>query len=265
MIYSLKKTALFVIGLILITSCVRIETGEVGLRIGFDKQISTDELQPGSFNQTFIGSVITFPVRDISINLDDLKPQTLDNSTLQVMDVTVIYSINPSSVSELYTTKSRSFHSTDRFQDVFLMYNYMTTIARTAAYKAAAKFPALESVKRRDEIEIETTRLIFEALKNEKLDNSLSLTKVQIRSIQPAQTIIDTANEAIAAQNRLATVKKQVEIAEQESARQAFLSRPANIEFMKAQAALNISEGVKSGKVQTVLIPHNLTMFGSAK
>ena len=35
----------------------RIETGEVGIRIGFDKQIQPGELPPGSFNQTLIGSV----------------------------------------------------------------------------------------------------------------------------------------------------------------------------------------------------------------
>lgn len=149
--------------------------------------------------------------------------------------------------------------------DTFLMYNYMTTLARTAAYKAAAKFPAMESVRKRDEIEQETIRLVSEALKNEKLDLAPSLVKVQIRAIQPAQTIIDTANDAIAAQNRLITVTKQVEIAQQEALRQEVLSKPANLAYMKAQSELNISEGVREGKVQTVLIPHGMVMYGNGK
>ena len=40
---------------VLATGCTRIETGEVGLRVGFDKQVKTEELLPGSFNQTLIG------------------------------------------------------------------------------------------------------------------------------------------------------------------------------------------------------------------
>ena len=38
-----------------------------------------------------------------------------------------------------------------------------------------------------------------------------------------------------------------------------------SIAYMKAQSELNISEAVKAGKVQTILIPHNLTMFSQGK
>jgi hypothetical protein len=259
-----KKIALL-FGFVLITSgCSRIETGEVGLRVGFDKQIQSGELQPGSFNQTIVGSVLTFPVRDIAVNLDDIRPQTSDNSTLSEMDVTVIYSINPASVAEIYTQKSRSFHAVAD-GDTYLMFNYMTTLARTAAYKAAALYPAMESVKRRDEIENATIKFVTEALKNEKLDTALTLTKVQVRAIQPAQTIIDTANEAIATQNRLTTVRKQVEIAQEEARRQEMLSKPASITYMRAQTELNYSEAAKGGHVQTMIVPHNFNALGQFK
>jgi hypothetical protein len=33
----------------------------------------------------------------------------------------------------------------------------------------------------------------------------------------------------------------------------------ASIAFMQAQAMLNISEGIKNGKVQTVVVPSNMT------
>lgn len=247
------------------SGCTRIETGEVGLRIGFDKQVSMGELQPGSFNQVMVGDVLTFPVRDIAVDLADLRPQTSDNSTLSDMDVTVIYSINPQSVGELYTTKARAFHAITGDGDTLLMYNYMVTISRTAAYKAVAKFPAMETIRRRDEIELETSRLVAEALKGEKLEGSLTLTKVQVRAVQPAQTIIDTANEAIASQNRLITVKKQVEIAEQEAKRQEMLSKPASIAYMRAQTDLNYSEAAKDGKVQMMIVPHNFNALGQIK
>lgn len=265
----MKKLLMFcaaIASMIVLQGCQRIETGEVGLRVGFDKQVNLTELSPGSFNQTIVGDVLTFPVRDLAIALDDMKAQTSDGSTLSDYDVTVIYNISPTSVGELYTTKAKSFHAlSEDGSDTFLMYNYMATVARTAAYKAAAKFPALDSVKKRDEIEAETARLLVEALKSEKLDTALAVAKVQVRAVQPAQSIIAAANEAIAAQNQLITKQRQVEIAKAESERQAWLAKPANLEYMRVQAQLNISEGVRDGKVQTILLPHGMTMYGNGK
>ncbi len=49
-----------------------IETGEVGVRVGFDKQVQQGELLPGSFNQVLIGDVLTFP-KQVEIKLPQLK------------------------------------------------------------------------------------------------------------------------------------------------------------------------------------------------
>lgn len=262
----MKKLLMLFAAMLVLQGCQRIETGEVGLRVGYDKQVDLTELNPGTFNQTVAGEVLTFPVRDIAISLDDLKAQTSDGSTLSDFDVTVIYNIAPTAVGELYTTKSKTFHAkTEDGSDTLLMYNYMTTLARTAAYKAAAKYPALDSVKKRDAIEADTTVLLLEALKAEKLDTSLTVAKVQVRAVQPAQSIIAAANEAIAAKNQLVTKLTQVDIAKAEAARQEWLSKPANLEYMRVQAQLNISEGVRDGKVQTILLPHGMTMYGNGK
>lgn len=252
------------------TACSRVETGEVGLRVGFDKQVNSTELMPGSFNQTMVGDVLLFPVRDISMNLDDMHPQTSDNSTLADMDVTVIYSINPATVSDLYTTKAKAFHAVNDKGEVFLMYNYIQTITRNAAYKAAAEHEALKTISTRDAIEKSIGEHIAAALKEEKSGNatlaeSLTITKVQIRNIQPAQSIIDSANAAISKQNEFIAKQKEVQIAEQEAKRQEFLSRPANLEYMRVQAALNISEGVRDGKVQTIIVPSNFSALGQIK
>ena len=82
---------------ILMTGCTRIETGEVGLRVGFDKQVKNEELLPGSFNQTLVGSVMTFPVKEVAVKVDDITPQASDNSTMKDFDLTVIYNINQAS------------------------------------------------------------------------------------------------------------------------------------------------------------------------
>ncbi len=254
----MQKIVLLLSALTVLSGCERIETGEVGLRVGFDKQVNTTELLPGSFNQTIIGSVLTFPVRDIALALDNMHPQTADNSTLDDMDITVIYSINPSAVGEIYTTKSRAFHTRDESNDIVLMYNYLTTVARSAAYKAAAKHDALKTISARAEIEADTAKYITAALAEEKLDTSLTITKVQVRNIQPAGNIIASANAVITAQNNLKAKQVEVDIARKEAERLSLLSSNGqNVRYMEAKALQDIAEGVKEGKVQSIVVPYD--------
>jgi regulator of protease activity HflC (stomatin/prohibitin superfamily) len=254
----MKKVLLLLSLVWVLSGCERIETGEVGLRVGFDKQVNTTELLPGSFNQTLVGSVLTFPVRDIALALDNMHPQTADNSTLDDMDITVIYSINPVAVGELYTTKSRAFHTRDESNDIVLMYNYLTTVARSAAYKAAAKHDALKTISARAEIEADTAKYITAALAEEKLESSLTITKVQVRNIQPAGNIIASANAVITAQNNLKAKQVEVDIARKEAERLSLLSSNGqNVRYMEAKALQDIAEGVKEGKVNSIVVPYD--------
>ncbi len=71
---------------VLATGCTRIETGEVGVRVGFDKQVQSGELLPGSFNQSIIGEVLTFPIKDVNVVLENMTPVARDNSTMKDFD-----------------------------------------------------------------------------------------------------------------------------------------------------------------------------------
>lgn len=243
----------------LLSACTRIETGEVGLRVGIDKQTSGTELLPGSFNQTLFGEVLTFPVRDIAVQLDNKTPLTSDNSTLKDFDMTLVYSINPSSVSELWTTKSRSFHSYDRdAKDWVLMHSFMTTIVNNAAYKAVRDYKALAVADNRQKIEAEIKRLVTETLKADKLDGALSVTLVQVRNVLPADDIIASANAVVTAQNALRAKEIEVETAKKEAERIAALNANSKaIEYMNAQAQLKIAEGIAEGKVNTIVVPYD--------
>jgi regulator of protease activity HflC (stomatin/prohibitin superfamily) len=238
--------------------CARVETGEIGLRIGFDKQVKKEELQPGSFNQEFIGDVLLFPVKEIALHVDKLMPQTLDKSTLAGLDFTVIYSINPSAAYELYTTKSHSLHGTDDKGNTFLMYNYLSTVANSAAYKSIAKYEALQTTNHRAEIEADIKNFMAEALHNEHLDTAIILSQVQVRNIQPAASIIESANAVITQQNALRAKQVEVQTAVAEAQRLKELAgNPQSIEYMHAKALQDIAEGVKTGKVHTIVVPYD--------
>lgn len=236
-------------------SCTRIETGEVGIRIGFDKQISSGELLPGSFNQTLVGSVLTFPVKDVSVRVEDMTPLAKDNSTMKDFDALIIYNVNPQSVSELYTTKNRSFHA-EHEGDIYLMYNYVHQTARNAIYKSARKYDALEMNDNRQAIETEVKELMIRSLADEKLDGSVTISQVLVRVIMPADSVVASANDLVRAKNEYKQKEVEVQTAKKEAERIAALNaNKGAIEYMSAMANMKIAEAIANGKVNTIVIP----------
>ena len=249
---------------ILATGCTRIETGEVGVRVGFDKQVLSGELLPGSFNQVLIGDVLTFPVKDVNVQLNDMTPVAKDNSTMKDFDAVVVYNINPQQVAELYSTKNKAFHA-DFKGDTYVMYNYIVQNARNAIYKAARKYEALDMADARGEMEKFIQDEIVRNLADEKLDGSITISQVLIRNVVPADSVVASANELVRSKNELKQKEIEVKTAEAESRRMAALANnsTSSIAFMRAQAELNISEGIKNGKVQTIVVPSNMTALGN--
>ena len=261
------KLAFVALSVASLAACTRIETGEVGVRVGFDKQVKPGELLPGSFNQVLIGDVLTFPVKDVNVVLENMTPVAKDNSTMKDLDAVVVYNINPQQVAELYSQKNRSFHATDKSGDVFLMYNYIVQNARNAIYKAARKYEALDMADNRSDMENFIKEEIIRNLAEEKLDGSLTISQVLIRNVLPADSVVQSANDLVRSKNELKQKEIEVKTAEAESRRMAALaSNSANsIKFMEAQAMLNISEGIKNGKVQTIVVPSNFTALMTTK
>jgi regulator of protease activity HflC (stomatin/prohibitin superfamily) len=243
---------------ILATGCTRIETGEVGVRVGFDKQVQSGELLPGSFNQVLIGDVLTFPVKDVNVVLENMTPVAKDNSTMKDLDAVVVYNINPQSVAELYSTKNKSFHAEFK-GDTYVMYNYIVQNARNAIYKAARKYEALDMADNRGEMEKFIQDEIVRNLAEEKLDGTIMISQVLIRNVVPADAVVESANALVRSKNELKQKEVEVKTAEAESRRMAALANNsgASIAFMQAQAMLNISEGIKNGQVQTIVVPSN--------
>lgn len=251
------KVSVLAVAVMAAVGCARIESGEVGLRVGWDKQVNPNELMPGSFNQILIGDVLHFQVRSIAVQLDNKTPQTADNSTLKDFDLTAIYDINPSAVSDLWVKQSRAFHAYDK-GEYFLMYNYMSNIINSASYKAVRKHDALKVADNREKIEQDIKLLVTAALKEEHLENAITISQVQVRSALPSDEIVASANGVVRAANELKAKTVEVQTAEQEAARLRLLASNANsISYMNAKAMQDIAEGVKNGKVHTIIVPAN--------
>jgi len=255
---SVFKIGLVMAAVAVATGCTRIETGEVGVRIDAYKQVQSGELLPGTVNQTIIGDVLTFPVKDVNVSLENMTPVAKDNSTMKDFDAVVVYNINPQSVAELYSTKNKSFHAEFK-GDTYVMYNYVVQNARNAIYKAARKYEALDMADNRTDMENYIKDEITRNLAEEKLDGSISITQVMVRNVVPADSVVASANDLVRSKNELKQKEVEVKTAEAESRRMAALANNSgsSIAFMQAQAMLNISEGIKNGKVQTIVVPSN--------
>jgi regulator of protease activity HflC (stomatin/prohibitin superfamily) len=213
---------------------------------------------PGSFNQTIIGEVLTFPIKDVNVQLNDMTPVAKDNSTMKDFDAVVVYNINPQQVAELYSTKNKAFHAEFK-GDTYVMYNYIVQNARNAIYKAARRYEALDMADARSDMENYIKDEIVRNLAEEKLDGTIMISQVLIRNVVPADSVVESANALVRSKNELKQKEVEVQTAQAESRRMAALANNsgASIAFMQAQAMLNISEGIKNGQVQTIVVPSN--------
>lgn len=255
------------VAMLLATGCTRIETGEVGLRINFDKTTDPTERLPGSFNQTLVGDIVTFKIQDVAVAVDNMTPLASDNSTVKDFDMTVVYNVNPSAVSELWTTKNKAFHGlSDKGNDILLMQNYVALSARNAAYKVAREYESLKMADNRQVIEQKIRDSIIKTLTEEKLAEKITVSQVQVRAITPADVIVASANELVRAQNELKTKEVEVQTAKKEAERIAALNANAGaIGYMNAMANLKIAEGVANGKVQSIVVPYDFKGIVNAK
>jgi hypothetical protein len=240
---------------VLATGCTRIETGEVGVRVGFDKQVQSGELLPGSFNQSIIGEVLTFPIKDVNVTLNDMTPVAKDNSTMKDFDAVVVYNINPQQVSELYATKNKSFHAEFK-GDTFVMYNYIVQNARNAIYKAARKYEALDMADARSDMETFIKEEIVRNLAEEKLDGSISISQVLIRNIVPADSVVASANELVKAKNEFKT--EEVKVATARKRNESMQANPMAIPLLmaeaQAEAMRKLPDAIANFKGQTLVI-----------
>lgn len=246
---------LVVFAALLLSGCTFVDTGEVGLKRNFDKTIDTTEVLAGDFRQTLVGELLTFPVKDVSVDVKDLQPLAADNSTMKDFDVTVVYSLNPSSVSDLWINKSRSFHAMTAEGETLLMYEYIKQTARNAVYKTARNYKALAMNDNRASIENEIRKEIVDTFADEKL-TGINITQVQVRAMVPSDVVRASSDNLVRAENEEKTKAVEVRNAKLEAERIAALNaNKGAIDYMDAQSRQMMAQAMLQGKVNTIVIP----------
>ncbi|MBK6638595.1 MAG: hypothetical protein IPG34_13620 [Rhodocyclaceae bacterium] len=109
-------------------------------------------------------------------------------------------------------------------------------------------------------IESDTIEGIRATLKEERLDAALTVNQAQIRNVQPAAAIIQSANDVLRAQNELKTKQIEVETAKKEAERlNALAANKENIRVMELQIQKEMVAALRENKNAIYVIPSNMT------
>jgi hypothetical protein len=246
--------ALAAVGIVTITGCTRVETGHVGVRTTFNGSIEPDELGVG-FHQTLIGSVQTYVANEITWKIDNLTPQTKDRSQLEDLDLAYTYSVNPATIADL-VVKYKGRDGIDNQGDRYPLALYVENVVKTATTDVVSKYDALEANEKREEIRGKIRDQAETMFKEDGLNEAVNIHQVFVKNMQLSKAIMTSANAVIISQNELKTKEFEVQTAKKEAERLVALSNnKANIDYMNAKSLSDIAEGVKAGKVNTIVVP----------
>ena len=241
----------------MLTGCTKIESGHVGIRTSFNGTVESQELQVG-FHQTLIGSVKNYVANDITTSLSDLTPQTKDRSTLSDLDMSYTYNVTPNMIGDLVVKfKGRDFYDRET-GDYYPLALYIENVMRTATTDTFSQYDALSANDNREEIRDRIKQRAEEMFKEDGLADAVKIHQVFIKNLQLSKAIMESANAVIISQNVLKAKEYEVQTAKKEAERVTLLSaNKANLDYIKVNALDKIADGVKEGKVKSVILPYD--------
>ena len=243
-----------------------VETGNVGVRMTLGN-VSMDEVTPGIyFRVPVIQSVQTFVAKETSVDLNDLKPKAKDNLSLQDLDVSVFFKVADSAVAELYVRYAgqHAFHDGRWYP----AYNLVATLARNAAFEAAAKHDSLILHTKRDDVAAD-----MHATLQGELDKAnkgvFNVTRVVIRALSTDRSIEQSIQAAVAAQKQLEQADIQIRIANKNAEAEiakahgiakanAIINSSLTREYLQHESNLVLQKFAEKGGASTLILPANM-------
>lgn len=120
----------------LLGACTQIDTGNVGVESTMG-QVKKETLAPGVYF-TLFKKVTEVIAKEVPMQINDLRPQTLDKITLQDLDVDLYVQIDPSRASDILLKWPGDLTQVQTSGEYAVGLNYVTRQAREAVYTAVA-------------------------------------------------------------------------------------------------------------------------------
>jgi len=268
---KLAKTLLFIFVLLLILGfCGTISTGNVGVRTTLGV-ISPEAVTPGIYIKwPFISAVDEFSAKEISIDLNDLKPKAKDNLSLREMDVTVYYRAEGSKIAGLQTKYANQSIRAPEGHYHLPAHDLVFRVARNRIYEEVARVDSLVMHTRREELAGEIQRNMQSEL--DRTDPGVfKITRIVVRSVVTDPSIEESIRAAVANQKKLEAMAVQTEIAKKEAdirvteARgiaesNRIISGSLTREYLQHEANQALLRFADKGNTNTVVVPANMSI-----
>lgn len=200
-----------------------ISTGENGLYKSFDGKISENVLQPG-IQYDGLGSIQTFNTRKITVVANDLKPKTKDNTIMKEMDVTVTYSIAPTSLFSFYTGYDISNHGVTPNGQIQLMATYIQRLITSSVNQSVDEFPALEVNSKLENIQDAIKANLTTALEKNGLAGKINVDSVIVGKADLPDKLVASVNRVVVAQSEFKEQEQKTLTAESKARENAALA-----------------------------------------
>ena len=210
------KSALIALIAVFSAACTQIDTGNVGVEstLGNVKQ---EALPPGVY-QTLTKTVHEFTAKEIALPMNDMRPKSADNLTMQDVDVDVYFRTTPGKIPGLFS-KYQGDVTKDKNGDLIAAYNRVVREAREAVYTAVGKFDATTMHTKRAELSEAIQKELQKGL-DASDQGAFIVTTVNVRSLVTDAALERSIQERAAVDQQIAAKQKQIELARKEAERQ---------------------------------------------
>lgn len=236
-----------------------INTGENGLYVGFDGQVKNEILTPG-INYDGFGSIRVFNTRKITITANDLRPRTKNNTFMKEMDVTVTYSINPTSLYEFFTGYDLTNHSIGENGQIQLMSSYIARLITSAVNQSVDEFPALEVNSNLERIQDTIKENLMEALKKNGLEGKITIDSIIVGKADLPDEVIKSANRVVSAQSALKEQQVNTEKAQLKAEENKALASTVTNQSLEYQRNEILKAAMENGSIQKMVIINGAKM-----
>jgi regulator of protease activity HflC (stomatin/prohibitin superfamily) len=247
-----------------------IGTGNVGVRTTLGV-VTPEPVSPGVYAKwPFISSVDEFSAKEISIDLNDLKPKAKDNLSLREVDVTVYYRTEGAKVPGLQIKYANQSIRAPEGRYYLPAHDLVLRVARNHIYEEVAKVDSLIMHTRREEL----AGQVLQNMQNE-LDRTdpgvFKITRVVVRAVVTDPSIEESIRAAVANQKKLEAMAVQTEIAKKEAdirvteARgiaesNRIISGSLTREYLQHEANQALLRFADKGNSNTVVVPANMSI-----
>lgn len=264
---------IIVVAAILLTACTQVDTGNVGVEATFG-QVKPESLPPGVY-QTITKRIIEVSAKEIPIEVSNLTPKARDNVTLQDVDLTIYFKIDPAKAALIYTRYSGDMVKLEKSDDMALASGLVTRVAREATYKAFAKISASEAHTKRTEIAANIRSLMQEEIDSDAGKGWIQVTNVLVRNIVTDPRLEESIKQAAAVEFQIRQKNQEIELAKSEAERKKIEAEgeakanriiadslsPTLVELRRIEA---MAQFAKAG-THTVVVPSNTTPLVQVK